>query len=54
MNPTIEKQIREYCSLNNIDDINAFANRCALQGLNIMKYGTSPIDNINRENNPDI
>jgi len=51
INPTIEKQIRDYCKINEIEDINAFANRCAMQGLNIMKYGTSPIDNVSRENN---
>lgn len=51
INPTIEKQVRNYCEINGIDDVNAFANRCALQGLNILKYGTSPIDNVNRESN---
>lgn len=50
INPTIEKQIVGYCEINGIDDINAFANRCALQGLNIFKYGVSPTDNIEREN----
>ena len=50
INPTIEKQVRNYCEINGIDDVNAFVNRCALQGLNILKYGTSPIDNVNREN----
>ena len=33
-----------------IEDINAFANRCAMQGFNIAKYGLSPGDNIDREN----
>ena len=51
INQTLDKQIREYCSINNIEDINAFANRCVLQGLNILKYGFSPSDNVNRENN---
>jgi hypothetical protein len=49
INPTIEKQIISYCKLNNINDVNAFANRCALQGLNIVKYGTSPSNNMKRE-----
>lgn len=51
INPTLEKNIRDYCELNDIDDVNAFANRCALQGFNIVKFGTSPMDNINREIN---
>lgn len=51
INPTLEKAIRSYCELNEIDDINAFANRCALQGFNIIKFGMSPKDNIERENN---
>lgn len=51
INPTLEKSIRSYCEANGIEDINAFANRCAMQGLNIIKFGTSPNDNINRENN---
>ena len=51
INPTLEKAIRSYCELNEIDDINAFANRCASQGFNIIKFGISPKDNIERENN---
>jgi len=48
---TLEKSIRSYCKLNEIKDVNDFANRCALQGFNIIKFGTSPMDNIIRENN---
>ena len=51
INPTLEKAIRSYCELNEIEDINAFANRCATQGFNIVKFGVSPKDNIERENN---
>lgn len=51
INPTIEKSIRQWCEVNDIEDVNAFANRCASQGLAILKYGTSPKDNINREIN---
>lgn len=51
VNQTLEKQIRQYCELNEIDDINAFANRCLSQGFNIIKFGTSPMDNIKREIN---
>lgn len=51
VNPTLERQIRQYCELNEIDDINAFANRCLSQGFNIIKFGTSPRDNVEREIN---
>lgn len=50
VNQTLEKQIRQYCEMNNIEDINAFANRCLLHGFNIVKFGTSPKDNVEREN----
>ena len=49
VNQTLERQIRQYCELNEIEDINAFANRCLSQGFNIVKYGTSPSDNSERE-----
>ena len=51
IHPTLEKSIRSYCEMNNIDDVNAFANRCAMQGFNIVKFGLSPKDNVERENN---
>ena len=51
LKPSLCKAIAEYCEANKIEDINAFANRCAMQGLNIAKYGMSPGDNIDRENN---
>lgn len=51
INPTLEKSIRSYCELNGIEDVNAFANRCTMQGFNVVKFGMSPKDNIDRENN---
>ena len=51
LKPSLCKAIAEYCEANNIDDINAFANRCAMQGFNIAKDGLSPGDKIERENN---
>ena len=51
INFTLEKSIRSYCEFNGIEDVNAFANRCAMQGFNIVKFGASPKDNIDRENN---
>ena len=50
VNQTLEKQIRQYCEWNEIEDINAFANRCLMQGFNIVKFGISPSDNKEREN----
>ena len=50
LKPSLCKAIAEYCEANKIDDVNAFANRCATQGFNIAKYGLSPGDNIEREN----
>ena len=50
VNQTLERQIRQYCELNAIEDINAFANRCLSQGFTIIKFGTSPKNNIEREN----
>lgn len=49
VNQTLERQIRQYCELNEIEDINAFANRCLSQGFSIIKFGTSPKDNVERE-----
>ena len=49
INPTLERQIRQYCQLNDIEDVNAFTNRCTSQGFNIIKFGTSPKDNVERE-----
>ena len=49
VNQTLEKQLRQYCELNEIEDINAFANRCLSQGFNIIKFGISPKDNVERE-----
>lgn len=49
INPTVQKMIEDYCKLNSINDVNAFANRCALQGLSILKFGENPKDNVHRE-----
>ena len=44
-------EIDEYCALNAIDDIDSFKVKCLSVGFNIERYGISPHDNINRENN---
>jgi hypothetical protein len=46
----VEKEIRKYCELNNINDVPGFITQCMVRGFNIFKYGTSPGDNIKRQN----
>ena len=50
LDKTLEKQIKEYCEMNGINDINGFIVRCLKQGFNIIRYGVSPMDNIVRQN----
>ena len=45
----VEKEIKEYCELNDINDVPGFITQCMLRGFNIFKFGTSPGDNIKRE-----
>ncbi len=45
----LSKAIQEYCEINSIEDVSSFANKCTLNGFNVVKYGTSPMDNIRRE-----
>lgn len=44
------KEFEDFCKLNGVDPVKK-ANEILRNELNIMKYGTSPIDNIKRENN---
>ena len=46
----LEKEIKEYCKLNGINDVAGFITQCILRGINTFRYGTSPSDNIKREN----
>ena len=46
----LEKEIKEYCQLNGINDVAGFITQCILMGFNTFRYGTSPTDNIKREN----
>ena len=46
----LEKDIKEYCKLNGINDVAGFITQCILMGFNTFRYGTSPTDNIKREN----
>ena len=38
----LKKEIKDYCVLNNITDIDAFILKCLKQGVYIEKYGTTP------------
>lgn len=44
------KLISDYCNENSINDINGFINRCTKQGFNIVRFGLSPKDNLERQN----
>ena len=46
----LEKEIKEYCKLNGINDVAGFITQCILMGFKTFRYGTSPTDNIKREN----
>lgn len=46
----ILEEIKEYCALNRIEDVEGFVAECTNDGFNIAKYGFSPFDNMSREN----
>ena len=43
------KAISEYCSVNSIEDVDGFVERCIINGFNTIRFGSSPIDNVRRE-----
>ena len=43
------KQIKEYCSINSIDNIEGFCVECLMKGFSIEKFGNSPLDKIKME-----
>lgn len=47
----IDKSIEDYCKMNEIEDVTEFRYKCLQQGFNIVRFGISPKDNINREHN---
>ena len=42
-------EVKEYAELNGIEDVEELIVKCLMDGLNILKYGTSPRDNFRRE-----
>ena len=47
------KQIKEYCSINSIDNIEGFCVECLMKGFSIEKFGNYPLDKIKMENGID-
>lgn len=47
------KQIKEYCSINSINNIEGFCVECLMKGFSIEKFGNSPLDKIKMENGID-
>ena len=45
----IEREIKEYCKVNGINNVAGFITQCLLRGFNIFRYGNSPSDNKKRE-----
>jgi hypothetical protein len=48
----LEKEIKDFAKLNDVQDIDDFVIECLRDGFNIAKYGYSPIDNFKKENKP--
>lgn len=48
----LEKDVIEFCNMNNITDINDFIVKCFRNGYNIVKFGLSPKDNFQKQNKP--
>ena len=48
----LEKDIKDFAKLNEVQDIGNFVIECLRDGFNIAKYGYSPIDNFKKENKP--
>lgn len=48
----LENDIMNFCKLNNIEDVNLFLIKCITDGFSIMKYGRSPLENMESENKP--
>ena len=49
---TLEKDLYEFCMMNNIEDVNSFIVTCFRNGYYIAKYGISPEDNFKSQNKP--
>ncbi len=48
----LDDDIKSFCELNEIKEINDFLVSCLLKGFNIARYGEKPINNYKSENKP--
>ena len=48
----LEKDIKDFAKLNDIQDVDNFMITCLNRGFNIARFGYSPIDNFKKENKP--
>ena len=49
INNKLMEEIKQYCELNNIEDLDKEINRLLRIGFNIEKYGTSPFSFVQHE-----
>lgn len=49
INNNLYEKIIDYCKLNRINDINTFCEECLNYGFNVVRFGSSPFDNLRRE-----
>ena len=49
---SLEDEIKKFCEVNGVTEYNDFFVSCIRNGFNIAKFGTSPMDNFNKENKP--
>lgn len=54
INNKLLKEIKEYCQLNEIEDIDGLINRMLKQGFTIEKYGSLPKPSIKKEKSKNI
>ena len=48
----LEKDIKSFCEINNVEDIENFLISCLSKGFAIVKFGETPKDNFKSENKP--
>lgn len=46
INETLEKEIKDYCLLNKIENLDSFKENILRQGFNIQKFGSTPFTKI--------
>lgn len=51
INNNLLNNIKNYCKINNIEDINSVINGCLEKGFNILRFGNSPFERMQMEKN---